>query len=41
MLDQLKQTIPLTLRQQRYQILNKSSPDQVPETALGDTDERR
>jgi hypothetical protein len=32
MLDQLEQTIPPTLRQQRHRILNATSPDQVPET---------
>lgn len=32
MLDQLEQTIPPTLRQQRHRILNSASPDQVPET---------
>jgi len=32
MLDQLEQTIPPTLRQQRHRILNATSPNQVPET---------
>lgn len=32
MLDQLKQTIPPTLRQQRYRVLNKSLSNPVPKT---------
>ena len=32
MLDQLEQTIPPTLRQQRHRILNATAPNQVPET---------
>lgn len=32
MLDQIEQTIPPTLRQQRHRILSSPSPDQVPET---------
>jgi len=32
MLDQIQKTIPPTLRQQRYRILDSASPDQVPET---------